>query len=141
MKSSRKYSPRWWGCSVVLESEGVDEKTYSPRWWGCSAYALKVFYCDYSIPHAGGGVPLLEIGNRVNQSVFPTLVGVFRSLDDFFRSVGRYSPRWWGCSDHGTCSIETNRVFPTLVGVFRPNRCIGLVERSVFPTLVGVFRG
>ena len=91
---------------------------FSPRSWGCSGEGH----------HPG-----------CRERVFPTLVGMFRTLafqgrhdarfphargdvPDERRSDivdGGFSPRSWGCSDERRSDIVDGGVFPTLVGMFR----------------------
>jgi len=91
---------------------------FSPRAWGCSA-----------------GGDLVQIQN----TVFPTRVGMFRFFAASFIHSGRFphargdvpswtetaggieefSPRAWGCSEIRLIRYRATMVFPTRVGMFR----------------------
>ena len=93
--------------------------TYSPRWWGCSADPVHQKYFDSVFPTLVGVFRHNEPGRIVTTSVFPTLVGVFRYRYRLQGSFHQYSPRWWGCSVQAVYRDAAKTVFPTLVGVFR----------------------
>ena len=100
-----------------------------PSWAACS-----------HLPHAGGGVPCINMSGSFLDSIFPTLVGVFRAWVAL--AVGRYtsSPRWWGCSDcRQACALQWFNLPHAGGGVpwCKPNL---RHRKSIFPTLVGVFR-
>ena len=90
------------------------------------------------LPHARGGVSARRAEERekalssprpwgcfwrkvhVNKrhGVFPTPVGVFLDINEFYTAPAQSSPRPWGCFCDETDSKCGKHVFPTPVGVF-----------------------
>ena len=150
-------SPRSWGCFCRREAE-TDGRLVFPTLVGVFPYLAARTLLPRRLPHARGGVSLwLKAARpsskssprswgcfrapqreRVSSKVFPTLVGVFRSLvlpvllisslpharggvstlegKGFAELVS--SPRSWGCFQRPGVFPAFCIVFPTLVGVF-----------------------
>ena len=83
-----------------------------------------------------GGVPFNLVGYLEVQVVFPTCVGVFRTITDAKSNVPRFPHMRGGVPFGELRTALTDGVFPTCVGVFRVYSMIQF-KRWSFPHMRG----
>ncbi len=144
------YSPRAWGWTADGDraTDGVD---VFPTRVGVDRLSFSRLPTAPGIPHARGGGPLERMAARSVRTysprawgwtawrhppswlrpVFPTRVGVDRSLAAWPGTRLSYSPRAWGWTERAGGAILGPGVFPTRVGVDRRARTPRTPWRSI----------
>ena len=112
--ASRAFSPRLWGCSVILNADKAPV-TLFPTPVGMFRVYTDAFDAVLAFPHACGDVPATST-SRIR--------------------TPNFSPRLWGCSGHYLAWLVAWVLFPTPVGMFRTSSR-SATSRAPFPHACG----
>ena len=96
---------------------GQGKATSSPRTWGCFWFLVALIGCIAVFPtHVG--VFLLQVLQQAQLACLPHARGGVSILEDRDEDRVLSSPRTWGCFQKLKCLLRVLGVFPTHVGVF-----------------------